>query len=88
MIKTIKKLANKPLTKCPSPTSLWGRDVLSVILTKKGKDSRNTFSLCFYGIYIPPQRQIIKQKVVINNRSLERPFDYILEHYFINLNRR
>ena len=80
MIKAIKKLANKPLTKCPSPTSLWGRDVLSVILTKKVRTHGILLSLCFYGILSLHKGKAEFKKVSNTVRSLERP---LLTSYYI-----
>ncbi len=50
MTKSYKTLVTQPLTKCPSPNFLWGRDILSVILTKVVRTHRILLSLCFYGI--------------------------------------
>ena len=59
MIKHTKKLSKKPLTKCPSPTSLLGRDILSVILTRKVRT--HGILLTFASTeFTPPQRQTIK----------------------------
>ena len=73
MMKTIKKLANKPLTKCPSPTSLWGRDVLSVILTTLVRTHGILLSLCFYGVLSLHKGKAKLKKVSNTIRSLERP---------------
>ncbi|RUM60710.1 MAG: hypothetical protein DSY59_02670 [Persephonella sp.] len=59
MIKHTKKLSKKPLTKCPSPTSLLGRDILSVILTRKVRTHGILLAFASTG-FAPPQRQTVK----------------------------
>lgn len=73
MIKSNKTLAKNPLTKCPSPTSLWGRDVLSVILTSLVRTHGILLSLCFYGILSLHKGKAKLKKVSNTIRSLERP---------------
>ncbi len=82
MTKSYKTLVNKPLTKCPSPTSLWGRDVLSVILTKAVRTHGILLSLCFYGILSLHKGKAKFKKVSNSTRSLERPL--LIFYYIFN----
>jgi len=82
MIKVYKILSKKPLTKCPSPASLRGRDLLSVILTKMVRTHGILFSLCFYGILSLHKGKLKHKKVSNVVWSLKRPlfiFYYIFD---------
>ena len=87
MKKHTKKLSKKSLTKCPSPTSLLGRNILSVILTKNVRT---------HGILLAfVSRRFISStkansKKVINIWSLEIHYYNISNFitFFINFNRR
>ena len=59
MKKHTKKLTKKPLIKCPSPTSLLGRNILSVILTRKVRTHGILFAFASME-FTSPQRQTIK----------------------------
>ncbi len=80
MMKSCKTLIRKPLTKCPSPTSFWGRDILSVILTKVIRTHGILFSLCFYGTLSLHKGKEKLNKVSNATWSLERP---LLIFYYI-----